>query len=118
MQLPNVHNIDDKSQVRVMMEKQIGAFEARRSFGQILEEAYYNKDAFIVTRSGREMAAIISIEDYRKWQKLAKEMAMQMIREVRERNQQVPLEEIEADIDAALEALQSDAGSEDQPAHV
>ena len=43
------------------MEKQIGAFEARRKFGQLLEEAFYNKDSFIVQRAGRPMAAVVPL---------------------------------------------------------
>jgi prevent-host-death family protein len=91
-----------------MMEKQIGAFEARRTFGQVIEEAYYHKDAFIVTRSGREMAAIISIDDYRQWCRLAKELAMQMVRAVWERNKDVPVEELEADVEKALEMVRAE----------
>lgn len=90
------------------MEKQIGAFEARRNFGQVLEEAFYKKDAFIVSRSGREMAAIVSIDDYRKWQQLAKQMAMHMVQEVWVRNHDVPLAELEADVDKAIEMLQAE----------
>jgi prevent-host-death family protein len=106
MQLEDVHNPNRTAQTKgSMMEKQIGAFEARRNFGQVIEEAYYHKDAFIVTRSGREMAAIISIDDYRTWRKLAKELAMSMINEVRARNKDVPQEEIEEDITKAMEML-------------
>jgi prevent-host-death family protein len=90
------------------MEKNIGAFEARRKFGQLIEEAYYQKDAFIVTRAGREMAAIISIDDYRTFRKLAKEMAMQMVREVWERNKDVPVKELEADVEKAMEMLRAE----------
>ena len=90
------------------MEKQIGAFEARRNFGQVIEEAYYHKDAFIVTRAGREMAAIISIDDYRKFRVLAKAMAMQMVREVWERNKDVPAGELEADVEKAMELLRAE----------
>lgn len=90
------------------MKKQIGAFEARRNFGQVLEEAFYKKDAFIVSRSGREMAAIVSIDDYRKWQKLSKQMAMRMIQEVWERNEDVPIEALEADVDHAIDRIQAE----------
>lgn len=54
------------------MEKQIGAFEARRKFGQLLEEAFYNKDSFIVNRAGRPMAVIVSYDEYQQWRTLAK----------------------------------------------
>jgi prevent-host-death family protein len=109
MQLDNVRNPRHAGQTKgAKMEKQIGAFEARRNFGQVIEEAYYHKDAFIVTRAGREMAAIISIDDYRQWRKLAKELAMQMVRAVWERNQEVPVEELEADVEKALQMLRAE----------
>ena len=53
------------------MEKHIGAFEARRKFGQLLEEAFYNKDAFIIQRAGRPMAVIVSYDEYQQWRALA-----------------------------------------------
>jgi prevent-host-death family protein len=91
------------------MEKTIGAYDARRKFGQLLEEAFYNKDAFIVERAGRPMAAIVSIDEYQKWRRMAKEQVFQMLEEVWQRNRAggvpVPPEEIEADVARALDAL-------------
>ena len=115
MQLDNLRNFSNANPVWAIMEREIKAFDARRNFGKVLEEVYYKRDAFIITRSGREMAVILSVESYRNWQKLAKEMALKMIRDVRSRNKDVPLEEIEADIDAALGALKGKANPERQP---
>ena len=53
------------------MEKHIGAFEARRKFGQLLEEAFYHKASFIVQRAGRPMAVIVSYDEYQQWRALA-----------------------------------------------
>ena len=90
------------------MEKQINAYKARRNFGRVLEEAYYNKDAFVVTRSGREMAVIVSVDDYRKWQQLAKERASQMVKEVQGKNKDVPVAELEADVEKAVKMLRDE----------
>ncbi len=87
------------------MEKTIGAFEARRRFGQLIEEAFYRHDHFIVERGGRPMAAIVSIDDYKVWQRLAKERVFQMIEPVWQRNADVPEDELMADVEAALDQL-------------
>ncbi len=87
------------------MEKQIGAFEARRKFGQLLEEAFYNKDSFIVKRAGRPMAVIVSYDEYQQWRALAKEQVFRMLDDVWQRNQTVPAEELEVEVDEAMTTL-------------
>ena len=64
------------------MEKTISAYDARRRFGQLLEEAFYQKDHFVVERSGRPMAAIVPIDEYHKWQQLGKEQVFAMLETV------------------------------------
>ena len=91
------------------MEKTIGAYEARRRFGQLIEEAFYRRDHFIVERSGRPMAVIVPIEDYQKWQRLAKARIFGMLEQVWERNADIPPEELERDVEEALANLRRDA---------
>lgn len=90
------------------MEKQIGAFEARRKFGQLLEEAFYNKASFIVNRAGRPMAVIVSCDEYQQWRALAKEQVFRLLDEVWQRNQAVPAEAVEAEVDEAITSLRQD----------
>jgi prevent-host-death family protein len=97
------------------MEKNIGAFEARRKFGQLIEEAFYNKDAFIVQRSGRPMAVIISFDEYQKWRALVKERLFQMVDEVWQRTQPTPGAELEAEVEEAVATLRAEQ-AEQQPA--
>ena len=94
------------------MEKIVGAWEARRKFGQILEEAFYKKDAFVVERAGRPMAAIVSVEDYYKWQRLAKERIFILLDQAWQRTQGVPEEELEADIEHVLQTLRQELRAE------
>lgn len=89
--------------------KNIGAFEARRKFGQVIEEGFYQKDAFIVERSGRPMAVIVSIDEYRKWRALAKSQLVRLVDEVWQRTQQAPAEALEAEVDEALALLRQEA---------
>jgi prevent-host-death family protein len=87
------------------MEKVVGAFEARRSLGRLIEEAFYNRDSFIIERSGRPMAVLVSIDDYTRWQKLAKDRFFTMVETVRQRNASAPPQAIERDIKQALDKL-------------
>lgn len=46
------------------MQKKISAMDARKNFGQVLNEAAFRGDDFIVERAGKAMAAIVSMEKY------------------------------------------------------
>jgi len=91
------------------MEKTIAAFEARRKFGQLIEEAYYRKDSFVVERSGRPMAVIVPIDAYERWKRLSKERVFAILEEVWQRNQDVPDQVLEQEIAQALNTLRQDA---------
>jgi len=93
------------------MEKTVGAFEARRQFGRLIEEAFYQKDSFVVERSGRPMAAIVPIDAYQRWKRLAKERAFLLLEEVWKRNQEVPDSVLEEAIDQALQMLREEQAS-------
>lgn len=49
------------------MRKTISPLDLRDKLGQILEEAYYRGDQFIIARRGNPMAALIPISEYQKW---------------------------------------------------
>lgn len=46
------------------MFKTISAIKARKNLGEILEEVFYRKDQFLITRRDKAMAVIIPVEDY------------------------------------------------------
>ncbi|HXF63688.1 MAG TPA: type II toxin-antitoxin system Phd/YefM family antitoxin [Caldilineaceae bacterium] len=89
----------------------MSAYEARRKFGQLLEETFYQKDHFIVERSGRPMAVLVPVDDYQKWQRLSKERVFALLEEVWERTRAVPEAELEADISQALATLRREQHS-------
>jgi prevent-host-death family protein len=91
------------------MEKTIAAYEARRKFGQLIEEAFYRNDSFVVERSGRPMAVIVPVDAYERWKRLAKERVFAMLEEVWQRTQNVPEQVLEQEIAQALQALRQDA---------
>ncbi|MCL6446656.1 MAG: type II toxin-antitoxin system Phd/YefM family antitoxin [Armatimonadetes bacterium] len=84
------------------MERIISPMEARDKLGQIIEEAYYSGNQFIIARRGKPMAAIIPISEYQKWQK-EKEEFFNLIGEVWEANKDADQEQAEKDV---LEAVQ------------
>ncbi|MCB0107730.1 MAG: type II toxin-antitoxin system Phd/YefM family antitoxin, partial [Caldilineaceae bacterium] len=71
--------IQNHPNVHAKNKKTIGAFEARRKFGQLIEEAHYKKDAFIVERSGRPMAVIMSVDEYQRLQTIAQDAVFHML---------------------------------------
>lgn len=87
------------------MEKTIGAFEARRNLGTIIQEAYYKKEAFIIKNHGRPMAAIISIDDYERMRQLAKGQVFAFLQSVWEQNKDIPAANLEQDVKRALDLL-------------
>jgi len=46
------------------MEKTVGAFEARRQFGQILKQVSGKGESYVVEYHGEPVAAVVPIEDY------------------------------------------------------
>ena len=91
------------------MEKTIAAYEARRKFGQLIEEAYYRHDSFVVERSGRPMAVIVPVDAYERWKRLAKERVFVLLEEVWQRTRDVPEQVLEQEIAQALQTLRQTA---------
>lgn len=51
------------------MEKVVGAFEARRSFGRILQDVAARGDKIVVERHGQPIAAVVPISVYEQWKR-------------------------------------------------
>ncbi len=49
------------------MEKQLGAFEARRQLGRVLKEVSGNGDRYVVEYHGEPVAAIVPMHLYEQW---------------------------------------------------
>jgi prevent-host-death family protein len=94
------------------VERTISDSEARQKFGQLLEEAFYQKDHFVVERSGRPMAVIVPIDDYHKWQRLSKERVFALLEDVWERTSSVSEQELAEDIEQALVMLRQELRAE------
>ena len=51
------------------MEKTVGAFEARRSFGRILQDVAAKGEKIVVERHGEPIAALVPIHIYEQWKR-------------------------------------------------
>lgn len=88
------------------MERTIGAFDARRRFGRVLNEVVARGDRYIVERHGAPVAAVVPIEVYEQW-KRARQAFFDQMREVSARANVRP-EESEALVAEAIAAVRTD----------
>ena len=82
-------------QSSTVSEKTIGAFEARRQFGKVLQDVLAKGDKFVVERNGEAIAAVVPIQLYKQWKQRREAFFVQM-REAALRSQQseeIPTEE-------------------------
>jgi prevent-host-death family protein len=88
------------------MERIIGAFEARRNFGRILQDVVTKGNKIIVERHGEPVAVVVPIEVYKQWQ-TGRKAFFDKLREVSER---VGMSEEEATglVDEAVRAIRSE----------
>ncbi len=89
------------------MLKTINALKARRNLGQLLEEVFYKGDQFIIQRAGKSMAVVISPSEYEAYRK-QRGKDMQALDRVRDKNKGARLEEIEKDVQEAIEAVRTE----------
>ena len=88
------------------MTKTIGSREARNSFSHLIDEVHYGGQTIIVERSGRPMAAIIPIDDYRRLI-AEREARFQVLDEIRRQVPDVSIEEVEQDVVEAVAAVRA-----------
>jgi len=80
----------------------IGARDLRQKISEILGKVGFGGDVAVVERSGKPMAAIIPIEMYQ--QLVAeREARFQIVEKIRNAQKDRPLEEIEKDVNEAIQ---------------
>ena len=92
---------------RSIMEKTVGAFEVRRSFGRILQEVAAKGDRVVVERHGEPIAAVVPIDVYNQWKRSRAEFFDRM-RQASERADLTPedADQLAAEAIAAVRASQ------------
>lgn len=88
------------------MVKTLTAIKARQNLGQVLNEAYYRGDEFVVERAGKPIAAIVSIEEFEQWER-SRELFFQSMRQIQEKNRKISPSKIEKDILEAVKSVRS-----------
>ena len=93
------------------MEKELGITEARRQFSSIIDEVRYRGDNYVIVKHGEPAAAIVPISLYRKWQHERQEL-FNVIREIRERNQEADPDEVMQEVLKAQQAVRQARASQ------
>lgn len=83
------------------MVRKTNALSARKNLGQLLEEAYYRGDEIIIERAGKPMAVLVSIEEFKNWQK-TREKDFALLDEVKTVNKEASSKKIEKDVEEAI----------------
>lgn len=89
------------------MKRTISAVEARKRLGEILESVYYRGDEVIIERAGKPMAVVIPSSRYEAMER-DRETIWDMIEEVHERNEDVPYEVIQREVDEAIREVRAE----------
>lgn len=87
------------------MEKTVSAFDARRNFGEILQEVAANGDNIVVQRHGKPVAVVVPMHVYQQWQR-SREAFFEKIRQAAERADLSP-EEGEPLVERAIEDVRA-----------
>jgi prevent-host-death family protein len=87
------------------MKRRLSAVEARKKLGEVLDGVYYRGDEVVIERAGKPLAVVVPVKLYEQQQKqreAAWETVLTKNAEVYERNKDVPIEVIEAEIEEAV----------------
>lgn len=90
------------------MTKTTTAIKARKNLGQLLEEAYYRGDEFVIERAGKPMAVLIPIQEFQKWQ-TQREADFALFDEVRAKAKKAKPEKVEQDVTQAITKVRKNA---------
>lgn len=90
------------------MTKTTTAIKARKNLGQLLEEAFYRGDEFIIERAGKPMAVLIPVQEFERWRK-QREKDFAVFDEVRAKAGKASGAKVEEDVDEAVTEIRKNA---------
>jgi prevent-host-death family protein len=93
---------------RYMVTRRISAKEARNNFSDLLGSVRYSGDPVIVEKKGRPFTVLISLEDFERYQQLAKERLFDTVRAVQQDNKDADPDQVLADVTKAVEAVRQE----------
>lgn len=86
--------------------KKIKSAQARNILGQIMDEVYYRGGDYILEKGRKEMAVIISIEEYKRMKKERLD-DFRIFHEIWENNKDLAVNQAEKDISGAIREVRS-----------
>lgn len=87
-----------------MTTKTIPAVEARVHLGKIMKQVFKKGARFIVEKSGIPMVAILNVDEYQQYFQ-EREERFKIIDRIRAKLPDIPAEEVEKDVCAAIKAI-------------
>ena len=90
-----------------MIIRKMTAKEARDNFTDLLGAVYYGKQPIIVEKKGRPFAVVINPDEYKRYQKIAKEQFFKASKKIKKRNAQFSEEEVLADVTQAVDEVRN-----------
>ena len=91
------------------MRKSISTQELRNKVGEIVDSVRLHGDRYIIERRGIPVAAVVPVEESERYdQERAK--FFDLVDNIHQRNRGIPEEEIQTEIDRAIEEVRSERG--------
>ena len=87
------------------MKKTVSAMEARRKFGELLEDAYRG-DAIVIERAGKTMGVLVSPDQFRIMEQ-NRERLFKIFEETWARTKGISAEEVEREVARAINEVRS-----------
>jgi prevent-host-death family protein len=88
------------------MKRELSAIEARQKFDVLLDQAYYRDDQIIIKRADKPIAVLVSIQAYQQFL-MQRDKDLSILARVWDKVPDVPEEEVENDIAAAIAEVRS-----------
>lgn len=88
-----------------MVPKRMSAKQARDNFTDLLGTVYYGKEPVIVEKKGRPFAVVMNPDEYKRYQKIAKEEFFKTAEKVQKRNRDFSEKEVLKDVTKVVEEV-------------
>jgi prevent-host-death family protein len=95
------------------MKRTVSAMEARRRLGELLEGVYYRGDEVVIERAGKRMAVVVPAARYEAMER-QRAGFHEFIKKTQQMNRDAPIEEIEAEVAAAIREVREEQRARDR----
>ena len=88
--------------------RRMNVTDARANFSDVIGGVYYTNEPVIVERKGREMAVVISPDQYRRFQEQTKERFFNAVDQVQRRNEDQEPDDVDRFVTAIVEEVRQE----------